>query len=139
VRGQIDERDLLAAALRHLDLGGQVPGHRIVERDFAALHHVGEDGGGEDLGGGADLEDRVVGHRPRLADGKVAVRDETASVGVDDADGDPDVLMQLIDAVAENRTDLRVGGDLGVQHSGGKQKIEAAYHDSFSRLSISAI
>ncbi|MGD0773323.1 MAG: hypothetical protein ABSC05_10930 [Candidatus Solibacter sp.] len=113
MRGQIHERDLLAAALGYFDVGGQVFGDGIVERDFAAPHHVGEDGGGEDLGGGADLENRIVAHRPRIVDGEVAVRDETASVGVDDADGDRDVLMQFIDAAAENRANLGVGGDLG--------------------------
>ena len=126
---QIDQRDLFAAALRDFDLGGKVLGHRIVQRNFAALHHVGEDGGREDFGGRADLEDRVVAHGTRVLDGKVAVGDEAASVRIDDADGDPDVLMQLIDAVRKNRADLRVGRGLRAQGNGGEQKIKAAFHD----------
>ena len=96
---QIDQRDLFAAALRDFDLGGKVLGHRIVQRDFAALHHVGEDGGREHFGGRADLEDRVVAYGTWVLHGEVAVGNEAAAVGIDDAGGDPDVLMQLIDAI----------------------------------------
>ena len=126
---QIDQRDLFAAALRDFDLVGKVLGHRIVQRNFAALHHVGEDGGREDFGGRADLEDRIVAHWTGVLDREVAVGDEAASVSIDDADGNPDVPMQLVDAVAKNRADLCVGKGLRAQGNGGEQKIKAAFHD----------
>ena len=55
--------------------------------------------------------------------------DEAASIGIDDAHHDPNVLMQLVDAIGENRADVRVGGDLATQGTGGGQKKDATFHD----------
>jgi len=57
------------------------------------------------------------------------VRDEAASVSIDDAYGDPDVLMRPIDAIDKNRADLGVGRCLRAQGNGGEQKTKAAFHD----------
>ena len=75
VRGQIDERDLLSAALRHLHVRREIFRNGIGESHFAALHRIGEEQRREDFRHGADLEDGVGVDRLSVLRG-LAVRDD---------------------------------------------------------------
>jgi hypothetical protein len=142
VRSQIDERDFLSAALRHLHVRRQVLRHRIGERHFPALHHVREQQRGEDFRDGADLEDRVgVDRLSGLR--SLAVRDDATTIRIDDADDDADALVLHVDAIGEDGADVGVGYDRRDGCIGKKQETQndcdALDHFSSSRRASASI
>ncbi len=124
--GEVDQGDLLAAALGDLHPSGQIFGDGIVELHFAALDHVGEQERGEHLGHRADLEDRPLVHRPAVGLVRDAVAHEPPAMGVDDAHHDADALMLRIDAVGQDPADLSVGRDHpGLGRRCGRRRLRA--------------
>jgi hypothetical protein len=58
--GEVGEGDLPSSGGRHGGRRRQVPGQRVVQADDPSLGEVGQQQPGEDLGDGADLEDRAA-------------------------------------------------------------------------------
>ena len=117
MRGEVDKGDGLTVALRDFDGGGKKFGDGIVELYFAMLDHVREKQRGKNFGFGADFEDGVAVEGARVAFFKMAIGDDAAAVGVDDADDDGDALVLGVDAVDEHLVNFGVGGYGGVLRS----------------------
>jgi hypothetical protein len=86
VRREIEQRDLLAAARRHLHTGGQVLLNGIRQRHLAALDEIREQDAREDLGDRAHLEGGLRAKRLGVEAGRAIGRDAGAPVRVQDAD-----------------------------------------------------
>src|SRR5688572_3283890 len=106
MRSQVLEGDLLPAALGDLHRVRQILRHRIGQGDLAALNHVRKEQGGENLRNRADLEKRVA------IESRLAIRNGTASGGLDHTDDEVDALLLRIDALDEDLTNLGIADDL---------------------------
>src|SRR5688572_17589194 len=109
VARQVKEFDRVSIAFRQADMRRQILADRIIERDFAALSHIGEQKDGEQLGHRPDLEKRVgtdglspdpvamtMGYQPALAP-------------IRDADRYSDAQPTRINALCKQISDFVVG------------------------------
>ena len=122
LRREVEQSDLTPVALGDLHRGGKVFRDGIVEAHLAARHHVGEQGRGEGLGDGADLEHAVRVEGTRGA-GRTVRDDAAAATGLEHADDDTGGELG-IHALLDDCVNGRVGGDGGllrVKHRGAMQ------------------
>ena len=85
MRGQIAQRDGSAMADRDTRSRRQQLRHGLIQPDFAAVGHISQQQGGEELGDRPDLEDGFFVHRVSGARIAAAMGDETMAVGLGDA------------------------------------------------------
>lgn len=108
--GQVEEGDLPAAVARDAHgIREQFP-HRLFQPHLAACHHIGQEGGGEGLGNGADFEERAPIEREPAHPG-AAVGDDARAALVEQSHHDPRVAAG-VDALANEAEDHAVGGEL---------------------------
>ena len=109
VRRQVEQRDLaIAAAQEGQVLRRQQLRDRIVERDFAALHHVRQQQRSEHLGDRADVEDGIAAHRSLVVRSHRPVRDDSPARRIDDADDDARGLPLRFDTSRQHVANLCV-------------------------------
>ena len=105
LRGEVEQRDLLAAARRNVCRRRQELGHGVVEPHLAAGDHVGQNRGREGLGDRPDLEDAARVH----ADRDVAA----AARGIEQSDDDALAVLggvgEGLDAGRQHRADGGIG------------------------------
>jgi hypothetical protein len=136
--GEVGEGDLPPSGGRHGGRRRQVPGQRVVQADDPSLGEVGQQQPGEDLGNGADLEDRpavgpVVGAgtaAPVPADPFLA----TGHVPDHEPDPPPGPHRPLGQVVDEVHVLLSTGqhGDMDAHHAGAGAVASCAW-SSWSR------
>ena len=97
---EMQERDLLRA--RRRDARGRVERDRVFEPHLAACRHLREKERGEDLGDGADLENRVAIDRPLLAARGVPVGDHASTRLVHKRDDVAHAAPRHLNALAQD-------------------------------------
>ena len=95
MRGQVRQRDRLIAAHGDGDAVGQIRRYRIVERDLAALRHVGQQDRRKDFGDRPDLEERVLVDVLVAGERRAAVAVIARPLRRDNADDDADVVAPI--------------------------------------------
>ena len=116
--------------LRHLDMAGKILCSGIVERDFAARHHLGQQQCGKDLGDRTDLEHRVAVQRTAVRGIAAAVGCDPLTGGIKLASDHADALPGLVDTIAQDRA----GGIVGCEIAARACREDGACHRSQQKI-----